>query len=382
MIRTMSKKLFFSAGEISGDIHAANLMTALRKLDSSIEFFGNGGSKMIEAGLKPVSKENVTYSTVGLTDSLRFINIQKEIWKNTVSFLEKNKVDAVILVDHQGFNIPLASFCKKMSIPVYYYFPPHVSIWGKWNAPKLSKIVNGLFIPYYDDFLVYSKYTGKAYYFGHPLVENISNFKLEGDFFDRYGIDRKTNIVGIFPGSRFQEIETLMPVMLKAAKLLSQKYELTFLVSVAHKDFKILIENYVKESNIRNIKVLDNMAYSIMSVSKFIIASSGTTTLESVLFEKPVIICYKISPLSFFIGKLLVKEKMIGLPNIIMKEKFLPELLQKDCNENRIFEESVNFLEDRNKENFLEKVKIIKEKLGKPPIVEKVAQHILRELYG
>ncbi len=378
----MNKRLFFSAGEISGDIHASNLMKVLKKLDSSIEFVGNGGIKMYEAGLNPISKENVTYSTVGLSDSLRFINIQKEIWRTTTLYLKKNKVDAVILIDHQGFNIPLAGFCKKMSIPVYYYFPPHVSIWGRWNAPKLAKLTNGLFIPYYEDYIVYLEYTNKAYYYGHPLVENISNFKLEDDFYYKFGIDGSKNIVGIFPGSRFQEIEALTPVMLKAAKLLSRNYELTFLVSVAHSDFKPLIEKFVGDSRLNNVKVIDNMAYSIMSVSNFIIASSGTTTLESVLFEKPVIICYKISNLSFFIGKMLVKQKMVGLPNIIMKEKFLPELLQNDCNEDRIFEEGVKFLENKNRDIFKQKAKILKEKLGNPPIVNKIAEHILRELYG
>ncbi|MCX7820392.1 MAG: lipid-A-disaccharide synthase [Brevinematales bacterium] len=378
----MNKKIFVSAGEISGDIHAANLIKALKDIDSSIEFVGNGGRKMIEAGLKPIYKENVTYSTVGLTDSLRFINIQNEIWKNTTHYLKNNKVDAVILVDHQGFNIPLAGLCKKLNIRVYYYFPPHVSIWGSWNAPKLASLVDGLFVPYYEDYLVYLKYTDKAYYYGHPLVENVANFKIEEDFYEKIGIAKTKNIVGIFPGSRFQEIETLTPVMLRAAKLLSDKYEIVFLISVAHPDFKNLIENYVKDSKMDNIKVIDNMAYSIMSASNFIIASSGTTTLESVLFEKPVVICYKISPLSFFIGKLLVKEKMIGLPNIIMKEKFLPELLQKDCNEKRIFEESVNFIEGRDKKVFIEKCKILKEKVGKPPIVSKIAKHIFRELYG
>ncbi len=376
----MSKKLFFSAGEISGDIHAANLIKELKKLDNSIQFIGNGGKHMINAGLNPINIENVTYSTVGLTDSLKFLNIQQKILKNTLNFLEKNHIDAVILVDHQGFNIPLAKFCKKNNIPNYYYFPPHVSIWGKWNAPKLANLVNGLFIPFYEDYLVYLKYTKNAFYYGHPLVEYIENFnKKDNNILE---IDKTKKIIGIFPGSRFQEIENLTPTMLKAAKLIAEKYKVQFFISVAHPDFKEKIKNYLTEVQLKDIKIVDNMAYDIMKVSDLIIASSGTTTLECAIFEKPVIICYKISPLSFFIGKLLVKDKMIGLPNIIMKEKFLPELLQNDCNEYKIFEESIKFLENPENENFINKCKLLKEKLGKPPIVEKIARHILKEIYG
>jgi len=380
----MNKVLFFSAGEISGDIHAANLIMALKNLDKDIEFVGNGGKNMVKTGLKIIYKDMVSYSTVGLTDSLRFLKFHKENWKFTTEYLKNNKVDAVILVDHQGFNIPLAKFCKKNKIKVYYYFPPHVSIWGKWNAKKLPKFLDGLFVPFFDDYLIYKKFTSKVYYYGHPIVENIEKFELNKDFFEKYNIEKNKQIIGIFPGSRYQEIEGLTKIMLDAAKLISKEFDIHFVISSAYPVFTDYISSMVEKSGLTNVSVVQNESYSIMKISKVIIAASGTTTLEASLFEKPVVICYKISNLSFFIGKMLVRKKMIGMPNIIFGEKFLPELLQKNCNENKIYKKTVEFLKISEQEkiklnNFF---RILKEKVGKPPIIEKIASKIYEETFN
>ncbi|MGC8764579.1 MAG: lipid-A-disaccharide synthase [Brevinematia bacterium] len=378
----MNKRLFFSAGEISGDIHSANLIRELKKLDPSLIFVGNGGKNMLREGVRFISEETVTHSAIGLTDSLRFMNFHSKIWKITTNYLKENKVMAVILVDHQGFNIPLAKFCKKLKIPVYYYFPPHVSIWGKWNAPKLARYVNALFVTFYDDYLVYKKYTDKAFYYGHPILENIENFRFDEGFYEKYKIDRKKKIIGIFPGSRYQEVNNLTEIMLKSVNLISKNIEAEFIVSSAHPDFFPIISKKIEKYGLNNIKLIENEAYSIMKASDLIIAASGTTTLESAIFEKPVIICYKISNLSFFLGSLLVKKKMIGMPNIILDKKVFPELLQKECNEYKISDEAlrlINMGEDERK-IFLNNCRIIKEKLGSPPILRKVAEKILMDL--
>ncbi len=378
----MSNVLFFSAGEISGDLHAANLIKEMRRIDPSLSFTGNGGKNMKTEGLRLLCGETVTHSAMGLTDSLKTLKFHNRVWKITTEYLKNNKVKAVILVDHQGFNIPLAKFCKSLNIPVYYYFPPHVSIWGKWNALKLAGLVDGLFVPFYDDYLVYKKYTDKAFYYGHPLLENVLNFIFDNEFYNKYKINKNKKIIGIFPGSRYQEIENLTSVFLKSAEFLSRDFEAEFLISSAHPDFTSLISKEIEKSGLKNVKLIENEAYSIMKASELVIAASGTTTLESVLFEKPVIICYKISKISFFLGKLLVKKKMIGMPNIIINKKVFPELLQDECNENNIYKKAVTFLNmDKNqREELLKLCKEIKEKLGSPPVVQKVAEKILTDL--
>jgi len=379
----MSKTIFLSAGEISGDMHASALVKEMKKIDPSLNFAGTGGKYMASAGVKLITEENTIFSAIGLTDSIKFLKYHQRFFKSTLKYIKNNKIDAVILVDHQGINIPLSKFCKKLGIPTFYYFPPHVSIWGMWNAPKLAKNVKAFFTPFYEDYAVYKKYTKNVYYFGHPLTEVISSFKIDKIFYEKMQIKDNKKIIGIFPGSRYQEIENLILPMLKSVKLILKEFNADFILSISHPAYKAIIQNAIEKEKLEGIvKTVENESYSIMTISDLIIAASGTTTLEATLFEKPVIICYRISPLSFFIGKFLVKKKMIGMPNIILDEKVFPELLQDECNPQRILTEAKRFLEmnEDEKKKYHNYYKEIKKKLGSPPVIEKIANKIIEEI--
>lgn len=383
----MGNRVFFiAAGEISGDIHAADLMKKIRELNKDVSFTGMGGKSMMEAGLNSLCGDASYYSTMGLTDSLRFYFKNKDFVDKTILYLKTNKPDAVILVDNQGLNIPRAKAAKKFGLKsgfkTFYYFPPHVSIWGRWNARLLPKITDYLITPFYDDYLVYKEYTDNVYFSGSPLLDKIGEYRLDPKFYESNNLDKTKKIAAILPGSRFQELETLLPVMLEASKILIEKYGFQIILPVSHPVFKDFVEKMVLKNKLKNQICIVTDSYAAMSVSDINILSSGTASLESVLFNKPTIICYKISALTFMIGKFLVKSGMIGFPNIILKKKVFPELLQKDCNSANIVMHTLNYLNlDLQKRSELEEnFNKIKESLGKPPVVENVARYILEKV--
>jgi len=377
--------IFVSAGEISGDIHASDLMRELRKQKPDLKFVGLGGKNMISAGLIPIAEDVSTYSTVGLVDSLRFYFKKLFLFRKAVKYIKENRANlkAILLVDNQGFNVPLAKASKKLGLYVIYYFPPHVSVWGEWNASVLDKNVDLILVPLYSDYLTFKKYTKKAIFTGHPLLDKVCPQKDSMEWKRKEGLNRKKYLVMLMPGSRYQEIENLLDPMLEASRILSQQYDCEIVLAISHSKFKKIIDDTIKKKNLKKeVHIISGNIYQAMNASDVIILSSGTASLEAVLLKKPPVICYKISPTSFFIGKFLVKNKLIGLPNIILNKKIFPELLQKEFNPERIVREALYFLKlPRNKRSEYNKYyEKVKGRLGSKGVIEKVATIILEKI--
>jgi len=323
-----ASRLFFSAGEVSGDIHAARLIRSLKKR-ADLEFVGLGGRFMAMEDMQLLDGDVSLLSTVGLTDSLRFYRRKKESYKRAVAYLSSHSVDGVVLVDNQGFNIPLARFCYEHRIPSVYYMPPHVSIWGKWNAPKLMKWCQYLFVSFPEDHAVYRQYGDHVGFYGHPLAEEIREYRALRGYFDQNQV-----VIGLFPGSRYQEIETLLPEMLLAVQAMPETWKVC--LAVSHPDYEQMIREQIVVAGLQGRILLSFDARDVLFQSTVVVASSGTITLEAALFHKPVILGYRISRLSYWIGHLLLKEKLIGMPNILLHERLFPELLQEEWNHQNI----------------------------------------------
>ncbi len=375
-----SNTLFLSAGEVSGDIHAADLIIKLRELDPGLKFTGIGGVNMHSAGLVPITGDVSTLNTMGLVDSLRFYFRNYGTFRLCRSYLKENEIKYLVMIDNQGFNIPLAKFAKKLGIKTIYYFPPHVSIWGGWNARIVAENVDLIISPFYSDYLVYKKYTEKAVFSGHPLLDKIDIKADKEEICRKYGLDVDKKIVSIMPGSRYQEIENLTDPMLAAAGILAKEYGIQIILPVSHPDFKEFILKRIKKYGLENnIRVIEKDSYNAMSVADVNILASGTASLESALLRKPPVICYKISGSSFLIGKLLFHIKMIGLPNILLKRKVFPELLQKECNAGNMVREALLFL-NSDKKDLEPLYDEIKSSLGQKPVVDRAAGFIIKEL--
>jgi lipid-A-disaccharide synthase len=322
-------RLFFSAGEVSGDIHAARLIRSLRRRAPEVEIVGLGGRYMALEGADLLDGDVSLLSTVGLTDSLRFYKRKKASYEKAVAYLASQEVRGVVLVDNQGFNIPLARFCYEKGIPCVYYMPPHVSIWGRWNAPKLMQWCQYLFVSFPEDYEVYRQYGDHVGFWGHPLAEEIREYLGQRGY-----RENKDVVIGLFPGSRYQEIENLLPEMLLAVKKMPSSWKVC--LAISHPDYEQMIREQIVSCGLANRIQLSFDAREVLFQSTVVVASSGTITLEAALFRKPVILGYRISSLSYWIGHLLLKEKLIGMPNILLHERLFPELLQKDWNHERI----------------------------------------------
>lgn len=365
-------KIFISAGDPSGDLHAAKLMVALKQKLPNIEFVGIGGSNMIEEGLTtivPLSKMSV----VGFWEVAKRYTFFKKIFNQCVNILKNDKIDAFIPVDYPGFNMRLAEHSKKFNIPVIYYIAPQLWAWGKNRAEKLSKSTDLLLtvFPFEVDF--FRNYNINTKFVGHPLLDD-EYFKNE---FLPY--KSKESILALLPGSRQQEIIKNLPIMAEIAnKFISKHTNFKVGIAVSKSIDKSYILDYVK-SNQFKFELFDN-SYELMKFAKLGIVKTGTSNLEAALSGMPFVMLYKTSVISYFFGKKLVNMPYISLINILSADFIIKEYIQNFKIED-VTNELSHIVEDIDKYNTLQNIfRTIKTNLGSSGGSEKAASEIINYL--
>jgi lipid-A-disaccharide synthase len=321
-------KYYIIAGEASGDLYGSNLVKELRLKDSKADIRAWGGDLMKKQGVDLV-KHYKDHNYMGFLEVIRNLGT---ILKN-ISFCKQDikafSPDALILIDFPGFNMRIAKYFYQYSFPVLYYIAPQVWAWKENRVEAIKKYVDKLYVilPFEKEFL--KKHGVESNYMGHPLLEHILNFKdkesvSKSKFVEEHGLEVEKPIISLLPGSRKQEIEKKLPVMLRAVSSFSKDFNI---VIAGMENFKNLYREITSNSN---AKVIYKDTYNLLNNSNIALVTSGTATLETAFFNVPQIVCYKTSWLSYIIAKSLVKIKYISLVNLIMDEEVVKELIQND----------------------------------------------------
>jgi lipid-A-disaccharide synthase len=356
-------KYYIIAGEASGDLHASNLQKEIRKNDPLAEFRGFGGDLMKAQGTHLVRH----YRDLAFMGFIEVIANLRTILRNIDACKEdivQWKPDALILVDYPGFNLRIAPFAKEKGIPVFYYISPQ--IWA-WKQSRVHKIIAGTdkvfcILPFEKEF-----YKGFGYdveFVGHPLLDAIEQpteeLKLKSD-------DRK--IIAVLPGSRKQEIRTMLPEMMK---VVTEFPQYRFVVAGAPSQPESFYREILGESG---IEIVFGQTYPLLRSSYAAVVTSGTATLETALHNVPEVVCYKGSTISYHIAKRLVKVKYISLVNLVMDKEIVRELIQDDMN-SRLIKQELNKLLGRDRDQMLQAYAELKTKLGGSGASARTAEHI------
>ena len=316
-------KFYIITGEPSGDLHAANLVEELKKCNADLKFRGWGGVRLLAQGVK-LAKHIKETAFMGLLDVLKNLGAIKKNLNYCKQDIIKYKPDALILVDYPGFNLKIAKFAKMQGIKVFYYISPKVWAWNKSRITKIKRYVDELLVifPFEVDF--YQKYGIKVTYVGNPLLDEIG----KGNFNFSYSTEKP--IIAILPGSRRQEIESILPEMLR---IVDHYPNHQFFIAATNNFSEKYYSSFVKE---KNVKLVFNETYGLLSNSSAALVTSGTATLETALFKVPQIVCYKTNWITYILAKNLVKINYLSLVNIIMDKQVVKELIQNELNENRL----------------------------------------------
>ena len=369
-------KYYVIAGEASGDLHASNLIKELKNIDNASIFRCWGGDLMKEQGVELVKH----YRSLAFMGFVEVIANLKTILNN-ISFCKKDiadfQPDAIILIDYPGFNLRIAEWAHENGIKVFYYISPQVWAWHQSRVKKMKKVIDHLFVilPFEKDF--FKSHAMEVDFVGHPLLDAIENHSIEKananniNVFETNDYSEKP-IIALLPGSRKQEVKTMLPLMIELTKTYPQ-YK--FIIAGVNTLQESLYQNIIKNES---IEIVYGQTYNLLKNAFAALVTSGTATLETALLNVPQVVCYKGNIISYYIARRFLKVKYISLVNLIMDKPVITELIQNEFNINNLkneFEEITqnNLFRNQLKEEY-QKLKII---LGGKGASAKTAQLIV-----
>lgn len=370
-------KVMFSVGEASGDLHGASVAKALKALDPDIKLFGMGGRHMAEAGVEIVY-DIADLGVIGIVEVIKNLPRLFRLRDMLGEIMDRERPDVLVVIDYPGFNTRLSKVAKAKGIPIVSYISPSVWAWGKGRAKGVAQTVSKVaaIFPFEAD--AYREAGADVVFVGHPLLDIVKPSMTRQEAVHYFGADPARPVLLLLPGSRKQEVENLLPDLLKAAVKIAEKLpEAQFFLPVASTIPESMLSALVSQHNVPVTFTFDH-TYDLMSIADLAIAASGTVTLEAAILNLPSVIVYKVNSLTYYLGKLLVKIPYIGLPNIVAGRKVVPELLQHDVNAATIADAALPILVNPQKrQEVLNAMTEIREKLGSGGAVGRVAELVI-----
>jgi lipid-A-disaccharide synthase len=318
------------AGEASGDIYGADLVREAQRLDPELHFVGIGGQRMREAGVQTLV-DSADMAVVGLVEVLKHFDIIAAAFLKLKNILRNDPPALLILIDYPGFNLRLAKVAKRAGVKVLYYISPQIWAWRQGRVKKIARLVDHMAVILPFEAAFYERSGVPVTFVGHPMLDMVQVSMSREQATASFGLDPSRKIVGLFPGSRKNEVDRLLPVIIESAKLLEKQFPgVQFLVPVAS---TLSREDLAPQFLAAGIKVTftNERIHDLIRACDAIISVSGTVTLEIALIGTPMVIIYKLSPLTYMLAKRLVKIEHIGLCNIIAGETVVRELIQEEA---------------------------------------------------
>ena len=394
-------KIFFVAGETSGDICGAHAVKALKDARPDLELYGIGGAEMEKAGL--TLTHNITeLSVIGVIEVIKHYPRIRRVYNSVLQTIKDSRPDAVVFIDYPGFNLALAKKLHKLypDLPLIYLVSPQIWAWGHSRINTIRECISLMMVLFPFEVDVYEKggqwkvvndtlqitehkfskpTKMKVRHIGHWIVNKIDQFQPDRDFRNKNDIPDNKELIALLPGSRENEIKWIFPTMLISAKRITEKHpNAFFLISCARPGLKPLIQKAIEKAKIQNYRLIDEGMYDIVHLSKVVLVTSGTAAFEAALMQKPILVLYRLNYISFFLARIAMKIPFINLANIIAQRRIVPEFIQYQMTPERIVPKALTYLEDNNAYAKTQSdLKEVKASLGQGDLGTKAAKEIL-----
>jgi lipid-A-disaccharide synthase len=380
MLQKPPLSVMFSAGESSGDQHAANMFLELKKHQSDLKGFGMGGAKMAQAGID-IRYDSGSIGVIGVVEVLKHYGEIRRALKLMQQLVSIERPDLLVCVDYKEFNLKLARFAKQRGIKVLFYVSPQVWAWRPGRVKTYGKAIDMMAVIFPFETAYYDKENVPVRYVGHPSVDKVHPQHSRDEDLVSFGLDGNKPVVGLLPGSRANEINRMLPVMLATAERLQARIPgIQFVLPQADSINDEMLENYIQQSVVK-ITVIKNQPYDAIQCCDVVMTTSGTATLEIALLTVPMVISYKLATLTYWLGRWLVNTSFIGLPNIVLGKGFIKELIQHEATAENLAEEIERILIDKSyADQMRDNLKQVKLQLGQGGGSKKMAELALEML--
>ncbi len=356
--------IMFSAGESSGDQHAANMFLELKKHQPDIKGFGMGGAKMALAGID-IRYDSGSIGVIGVVEVLKHYGEIRRALKLIQQLVSTERPDLLVCVDYKEFNLKLARFAKQCGVKVLFYVSPQVWAWRPGRVKTYGKAIDMMAVIFPFETTYYDAENVPVRYVGHPSVDKVHPQRSRLEDMAIFNLDEGNPVIGLLPGSRANEINRLLPIMLAAAEILQARIPgIQFMLPQADSISDELLENYMDRSPVK-MTVIKNQPYDVIQCCDVVMTTSGTATIEIALLTVPMVITYKLAALTYWLGRWLVNTPFIGLPNIILGKGFIKELIQYEATSENLAEEIERILTDKfYADQMRDNLKQVKQQLG------------------
>jgi lipid-A-disaccharide synthase len=336
----------FSAGESSGDQHAANMFLELKKRQPDIQGIGMGGAKMAQAGID-IRYDSAHIAVIGVVEVIRHYGEIRRALMLMQRIVLTERPDLLVCVDYKEFNLKLARFAKQHGIKVLFYVSPQVWAWRPGRVKTYGKAIDMMAVIFPFETAYYDAEKVPVRYVGHPSVDKVHPQHTRVEDMAFFELNDKMPIVGLLPGSRANEIKRMLPVMLAAAEKLQAFFpDIQFILPQADSISDELLQDYLRTSSVK-ISVIKNQPYDVIQCCDVVMTTSGTATLEIALLIVPMVLAYKLSAITYWLGKRLVNTSFIGLPNIVLGKRAVKELIQHEATAENLAAEVEKILTDK-----------------------------------
>ncbi len=380
MASSDSDQILIVAGEASGDLHGGHLVRELKAQHPQLKFEGVGGKHMQDAGVSML----YDISRMGGMGLFEFVNglwHHVEVYRKLSREIAKGKYRAAILINYPFFNLKLAKVCKQWGCPALFYISPQVWASRKGRVKTIRETVSKMYVilPFEEE--IFREARVDVEYLGHPFIDIVQPQVSRDEALQEFELDPAVKTVGLLPGSRMSEINYLLDDMVGAARILQKELgQCQFLLPIADSIDPELIRQRLGDNSL-GIKMVTGRNYDVMNCSDLLIMASGSSTLEAGLFTVPMVIVYRIHPLTYFLAKFLTNITHFGLINIVAEEEVVPELLNEQVTPERIAAEALKVLKDPEQARAVrDRLQKVRASLGEPGVVKRIARSMANSM--
>jgi lipid-A-disaccharide synthase len=361
-------RIFFSAGEASGDIHGANLIRAIHALDPAVACEGLGGVRMQTAGMD-LRCDLAGRAIMGFSEVVRSLAFIRRLFYETIAHLEQVRPDCLVVIDYPGFNLRLATKAHALNIPVVYYISPQVWAWKKKRIHTIAGVTRKVLVILPFEEPLYRNVGAACAFVGHPLVDHLASVPPQP-------AGARDCVIGLLPGSRSQEIARLLPVMIETARVVAAqipgaRFVCPCVDTARAVQAKAIAGDFPMEIGIGN-------TYDVLQTARFCMVASGTATLETAWFGVPMVVLYRVTPISYLIARTLVDVDHIALVNILSQKRAVPEFIQHAARPDHIAPVALELIRDTPaRATMLQDLALVRERMGPPGASRRAAEEIL-----
>jgi lipid-A-disaccharide synthase len=366
------RRIMIVAGEASGDLHGGDLAREIAARSPDCELFGVAGEKMRAAGVRALVRMEDIHG-LGLSELASTIGRTIGAFRMLRKIIRREKPDLVILIDYAEFNLILSGTARRAGVPVLYYITPQVWAWRRGRIDKLVDRADRLAVVLPFEAELFNRAGERVSFVGHPLLDRVAPASSRAETLKRHGFSPSARLITILPGSRRAEVRYLLDPMVKAARIIARDHGLEVALALSPTLTRDELAE-VGRSDLSGMRIIENDTYSIVAASQLALVASGTATLETALLGCPEVIAYKVSPLTYILGRLLVTGvDFIGMPNILAGRQIVPELIQGEVTAENLVRAAEPLLSDAIRAETVTALGTLREKLGAPGAAGRVA---------